>query len=772
MKRNNRSRNGKRSQDATRVSLFPFLAVLICTVGALVLLLVVVNRQGRVEAAKVAARKAAERNSEADKKFKEDCEDVRWRIGHLRNSLAATQKRLTEASLILGHVEEHSRELGKQLEQSKKLLDRLEQAHKNPKHKTRLARQLEEVTAKVEALKSQVEQARRDATKKPSSYAIVPYKGPYGTKRLPIYLECRSDAVVLQPEGVVFRYDDLLGSSGPGNPLAAALRAAREYLLDAGRFDPEKQGEPYPLLLVRPSGIDSYEAARIAMRSWGSEFGYELIDEDWKLEFGTPDPKLAQLVSREVAKSRRWAEMVAKAAPRHHAISHGQGGGPAGNAEYTVSSTTGVVVPYGGEPAGDTPRRQWRGGGDRPGYGHGSGQPGSKGTGVGGPSDSIAARGGPGAGSGSGSGLGTGSGTGSGMGSSAGGGSGLGDRPGLADGPGYGGTEAPNSPRLGGGPENPLRGPGAGNGGGGYGNREGMATGNPWAGPGEGLGQGTGGSPGQGGLARTSAALVGSSLGGSPGMGSGSPNSGGLAAQGAASNQAAGGTNGSVNGMVGGLPGSQAGMPSGASCNTANGTNACPGGGSASFGHVPTSNSSAAGSQGATSPPMPGARPDASQASSSNASGSPLRPGERNPGGSPGSQGASGGSASGRASSHRCPASIAAARGRNWAMPDTGPQATPLTKPIRVECRRDRLVLLADRGSTGGRKIPLGAQTRDAMDDFISAVWDHTENWGIAGDRMYWRPILHVYVAPGAESRYGDLEALLHDSGLLMKRKN
>jgi hypothetical protein len=105
-------------------------------------------------------------------------------------------------------------------------------------------------------------------------------------------------------------------------------------------------------------------------------------------------------------------------------------------------------------------------------------------------------------------------------------------------------------------------------------------------------------------------------------------------------------------------------------------------------------------------------------------------------------------------------------------MPETGPQATPLTKPIRVECRRDGLVLLADRGSTGGRKIPLGAHTRDAMDDFISAVWDHTETWGIAGDRMYWRPILHVYVAPGAESRYDDIEALLHNSGLLMKRKN
>jgi hypothetical protein len=45
------------------------------------------------------------------------------------------------------------------------------------------------------------------------------------------------------------------------------------------------------------------------------------------------------------------------------------------------------------------------------------------------------------------------------------------------------------------------------------------------------------------------------------------------------------------------------------------------------------------------------------------------------------------------------------------------------------------------------------------------------DSWGIAGRGMYWRPILHVYNAPGAEGRADDLEALLEGSGLEVKRK-
>lgn len=68
-----------------------------------------------------------------------------------------------------------------------------------------------------------------------------------------------------------------------------------------GGFDPQRDGEPYPLLLVRPAGISAYYAALSAMESWRSEFGYEMIGDDWPLVFPKPDPQLARTLDQAVA---------------------------------------------------------------------------------------------------------------------------------------------------------------------------------------------------------------------------------------------------------------------------------------------------------------------------------------------------------------------------------------------------------------------------------------------------------------------------------------
>jgi hypothetical protein len=36
---------------------------------------------------------------------------------------------------------------------------------------------------------------------------------------------------------------------------------------------------------------------------------------------------------------------------------------------------------------------------------------------------------------------------------------------------------------------------------------------------------------------------------------------------------------------------------------------------------------------------------------------------------------------------------------------------------------------------------------------------------------MYWRPILRVYVAPGAEARFDELRTLVEGSGLTVERR-
>jgi hypothetical protein len=99
-------------------------------------------------------------------------------------------------------------------------------------------------------------------------------------------------------------------------------------------------------------------------------------------------------------------------------------------------------------------------------------------------------------------------------------------------------------------------------------------------------------------------------------------------------------------------------------------------------------------------------------------------------------------------------------------------QSTGITRPIAVEVYPDRLVLLPERGEAGSPVVvPLPGSTRAALDPFVAAVWTHMERWGMAVAGGYWKPVLKVQVAPGAETRFADLDALLRDSGMVVERR-
>ena len=146
---------------------------------------------------------------------------------------------------------------------------------------------------------------------------MVPYEGPNGTYRRPIYIECVKGELVLQPEGVHLTADDLRPPIGPGNPLASVLRATRDHLV---RLNP-KVGEsrdlsPYPLLLVRPDGLMVYDRARQAIEAGDFDMGFELVESDWKLKFPQADPQLAAVEAQALDQSRARQQILAAAAPR------------------------------------------------------------------------------------------------------------------------------------------------------------------------------------------------------------------------------------------------------------------------------------------------------------------------------------------------------------------------------------------------------------------------------------------------------------------------
>ena len=116
------------------------------------------------------------------------------------------------------------------------------------------------------------------------SYAVLPYKGPNGSWRRPIVMECSNGTVTLRPKGPTFSMLDLSSMINPrSNPVILAI--ARELLHVQMSESPDGSPVvPYFVFLVRPDGIRPYYEIRARLEPLGIAFGYELIDQDLKVD--------------------------------------------------------------------------------------------------------------------------------------------------------------------------------------------------------------------------------------------------------------------------------------------------------------------------------------------------------------------------------------------------------------------------------------------------------------------------------------------------------
>lgn len=312
---------------AVKLSLFPFLAVLICTMGALIVLLVTVVQQARVDARQVAEQTTSRQQQEAAEKreqFELEYQDALWEQDVLKQQRRQLTEQLANRRLQLSHLEDHIRRLESQWKQLQEEAKQLQQIASRAGGEAEIRQsELEQLQREIEQARARLESTRQQFAHQPRSYAIIPYEGPNGTRRRPIFIECTERGIVLQPEGILLGSDDFEGPLGPGNPLDAALRTVREYLARIG--PQEDQGEPYPLLIVRPDGALAYAVARAAMKAWEDEFGYELVEAEADLEFPPADPVLANELRRAVEVARQRQAALAAAMPSEFP-SHLRGG--------------------------------------------------------------------------------------------------------------------------------------------------------------------------------------------------------------------------------------------------------------------------------------------------------------------------------------------------------------------------------------------------------------------------------------------------------------
>jgi len=210
------------------------------------------------------------------------------------DALEKLQQSRSHRSYLELEVRKTKRELARAIEQWNRLQSAAEpvvSSEKFSENRGKLV--LAELEEEILKIRSEIKNKREsNAVIKPTTYVIEPYRGRGGTFRRPIFIECLKDEIVLQPSGIRLRKDEFVLPLQPGNMLDSALLANREYWQ---RYDlVGEEGNPYPLVIVRPEGAETFVLVRRAMQSWDDEFGYELVDGGKMLGFGQKDPQLIQ----------------------------------------------------------------------------------------------------------------------------------------------------------------------------------------------------------------------------------------------------------------------------------------------------------------------------------------------------------------------------------------------------------------------------------------------------------------------------------------------
>jgi hypothetical protein len=295
----------RRRRNSLQVSTFPFLAVLLCTMGSLILLLLIIDRRARVVAA-VKARNALEQISRADAQAEEDRRAEWERRRRLLHEELANQDQAIMTQISSAQSEEMrltkafqkeslgTQALSQQLRAQQEQIARWEEslsarrgelerlAKGSAASQTELARltvelrRMEQTLADLKALRERQQQ----------TYSLIPYRGKRGDNRKPIYVECTSTSLIFHPDRQTVALGPLFAPLSLKEEIERRLSARRGAV---AAVDDKAARQEYILFLVRPNGITTYYKATALLQKLGVDFGYEFIDADWVLNFPDDD---------------------------------------------------------------------------------------------------------------------------------------------------------------------------------------------------------------------------------------------------------------------------------------------------------------------------------------------------------------------------------------------------------------------------------------------------------------------------------------------------
>jgi hypothetical protein len=332
--------SARRSTTQT-VQLFPFLAVLVCVMGALIFLLLVTTRRIRQQAIERAAvvelqqqfeagllvpppeaapilpeveppelvvppiviptdeplpepvplppagPTAAELRAEWDQIVAALQADREQLESRLRQAEASSEDEDARAAALEAQLQDLQRRRGQLQQVTTQLRDTGVQAAQS---RAQLERELSRLDTELRRVRAEQAQAS-------GKYSIVSYDGQSGTTRRPIVIECTEAGLTFAAEGITITPQQLNGFTPTYNPLLAGTEALMTYWAARDLKDVrsgEAAGRPYVLLVVRPGGTTGYYVARRLLEGLDQPFGYELVTEGQQFAWPETDPAAAQ----------------------------------------------------------------------------------------------------------------------------------------------------------------------------------------------------------------------------------------------------------------------------------------------------------------------------------------------------------------------------------------------------------------------------------------------------------------------------------------------
>lgn len=277
------------SGDSTQSSMFPFLSVLFCTIGALMIIMIMGSMRTTLKNTGILAKVATAQQRKVDLAgLVEREESLLARVDKARDDISSAEKTIARGSRETRKASARLSDLRPESQRARSRAAKVGLVRK--KEGARIARRdlasTKEATAKqiaeterrineLKATAADLTTERDDLQVKTKSPKVRFRLADEDSGRTPFYLELVGRSLVVRSEGTTKK---------PGEKIRVAEAvAAGGYLERLAAELARPGGSRYAMLLVRPETADLFHAATDCLRRLRAPFAYEPVDTGWRL---------------------------------------------------------------------------------------------------------------------------------------------------------------------------------------------------------------------------------------------------------------------------------------------------------------------------------------------------------------------------------------------------------------------------------------------------------------------------------------------------------